>query len=190
MRLAKTINTFRSYFAIVMLSLCQHQVAAAQSAPQEKVDTVKIKKIKAAYLYNFIKYIELPANPILNDAEVFTVCVLGKNTLGSALEELSGKLAKSKPVKIAIVSHPSQASLCHLVFVSRTEEHHIRSVIRSLNQRAILSVSDINEFASLGGIIGFKQEAQRIKIEINLKQAKLSGIKISALLLEVATIIN
>jgi hypothetical protein len=190
MQLAKVLKLFCWYLLTVLVGLLASPTFADEREAREIIDPIKTQKIKSAYLYNFIKYIELPQNPLLSEAEVFTVCVLGKNTLGNALDEMSGKQAKSKPVKIAIVSHPSQASLCHLVFVSRSEVKNIKSIIAALNKRLVLSVSDIDDFASLGGVIGFKQEAQRIKIEINLKQAQLSGIKISALLLEVAAIIE
>jgi hypothetical protein len=53
-----------------------------------------------------------------------------------------------------------------------------------------LVVGESGDFISQGGMIGFVNKQGKIKLQINLKTIKQSGLKISAKLLEVADVVK
>jgi len=57
-------------------------------------------------------------------------------------------------------------------------------------KRSILTVSDIENFASQGGIIGFIEQNGKVRFEINLDAAQQSKIRINSRLLNLARIIS
>lgn len=52
----------------------------------------------------------------------------------------------------------------------------------------ILTISDIDQFASLGGMIELKIQETNVKMHINLSSADKKGIHFNAKLIEVAKI--
>src|SRR4051812_20440582 len=56
--------------------------------------------VKAAYLFNFIKFVEWPANAPAIRNNAVTICILGEDPFGAQLESvLSGQTVDGKPLK-------------------------------------------------------------------------------------------
>ena len=65
---------------------------------------------------------------------------------------------------------------------------NLSSVVASTGQRyALLTVSDIDNFAERGGMIGFTTQENKVKLVINPKAATAAGMRIDAQLLEIAS---
>jgi hypothetical protein len=58
------------------------------------------------------------------------------------------------------------------------------------NVNNTLVVGESEEFIEQGGMIGFVNKQGKIKLQINLKTIKQSGLKVSAKLLEVAELVK
>lgn len=151
-------------------------------------DTEEINRIKSAYLYNFLKYIEFPETPI--KLQNFFVCVLGKDPFGRALDAMANRQAKGLNVKIERLSSISQVEQCHIIYVSQSQQTDLETTLKLLSNMPIVTVSDIPNFVERGGIIGFTTNEKKISIKINLSNARKAKIQISALLLEIAKIVE
>ena len=175
------------HFCLLAFFALPHLANANSELTVDIEDKLEINRIKSAYLYNFLKYIDLkqPEKSIQKD---FAVCVLGTDPFGIALDAMSGRTAKGVNVLVKRVSKVEQAVDCNIVYISQSEENQLSKIIQSFNSFSILTVSDIKNFTREGGIIGFITDDKRIGIEINLKNAQKANIKISALLLEIAKI--
>lgn len=156
----------------------------------ESGDLLAVRKVKSAYLYNFLKYIEFKNRTEKQNDTSFLVCVLGVSPFGATLEMMNGKKARNKTVQVKQMFDLANTKECDIIYVSRSKRLELTPVLSALSKRPILTVSDIESFTQKGGIVRFVTKNEKIGIEINLTAAKRSGIKISALLLEIAEVIE
>lgn len=146
--------------------------------------------VKAAYLYNFAKYVEWPPGVFTNADAPLLICIAGENPFGDALAVLSGKMVESRPVVVRHIPAATGLDKCHIVFVGRAEQGRFKSLLAKLARLPILTVSDIGDFAREGGMIGLVEAEQRIRFDINLVTTRQANLKLSSQLLKLATIVE
>ena len=147
-------------------------------------------EIKAAYLYNFINYIDWPDQSLPPVGGTITIGVLGENPFGPALAPLNGRKAKGRTLAVREVSSPADCRNCQIVFISSSEKQRFGQIIESLRNSRILTVSEIDGFAERGGIINFVSEHNKVRFEINPDAARSKGLTISSELLKLARIVK
>jgi hypothetical protein len=139
-------------------------------------------EIEAAYLYNFGKFVNWPAQP-----ETFEICVLGKDPFGQVLDEtVSGESIGTKRVVVARITSTREAMRCQVLFISVQEEGHLKTILSAVKNAGVLTVSDIPRFVERGGMIEFVQQEARIRFEVNLDAVQESKLSLSSELLKVA----
>jgi hypothetical protein len=146
--------------------------------------------VKAAYLYNFAKFVEWPPETFATADAPLWICVVGDNPFGDALASLSGKKVASHPVEVRALPATANLNPCHLAFISRSEQERFKALLTKLHRLPILTVSDIRDFAQDDGMIGLIEADQRIRFNINLSVARQSGLKLSSQLLKLAHIVE
>lgn len=147
-------------------------------------------EVKAAFLYNFAKFVQWPADAVSSSASM-RLCILGRDPFGGLLESgLNGKTLGDKPIEIERVSDTHQLTGCQVVFISSSDSGHAAAILEALSARPILTVSEIPGFAALGGMVNFYIEDRRIRFEMNPKSAARSGLRISAQLLKLSRIVD
>jgi hypothetical protein len=148
-------------------------------------------QVKAAFLYNFAKFVEWPPEAFKTPKDPILVCVLGRNPFGNALEEaIRGKSIAGRPFAYRHVSDAESASACQILFVGSEESKHFRSLLESLKPMGILTVGEAQGFAADGGVINFKLDEGRVRFEINVAAAEHQQLHISAKLLSLAQIVK
>ncbi len=146
-------------------------------------------QVKAAFLFNFAKFVEWPADAFKGPTDPIAICVLGQSPFGSALEDVvRNKTVANRPFVVREVSNAQQASRCHIVFVSSSERKRLRSVLAEFKGRSILTVGEAEDFTASGGIINFKLTDARVRIEIDVGAAERARLRISSKLLGLAEI--
>ena len=142
-------------------------------------------QVKAAYLYNFGRFVGWPAST--NADPDFVICVLGRDPFGANLDiTLAGESIGGKRVAARRIAKPQDASDCRILFVAGSEDSHLKEILDAVNRPGILTVSDIPQFAQRGGIIEFVLEGNKVRFEVNLKSAESVGLTLSSDLLKVA----
>ncbi len=145
-------------------------------------------EVKAAYLYNFGRFVKWPAEAPSLRAKSFQLCVIGQDPFGPALyKTISGETIGGKYVVAKQVSSPEDAEECREVFVSSSEDSKLDAILQTLNQDRTLTVSDMPDFAQRGGMIEFVSQSNRIRFQVNLAAARRAGLTLSSELLKVAT---
>jgi hypothetical protein len=144
-------------------------------------------QVKAAYLYNFGRFVKWPAGVAAGKGDSFPVCVLGRDPFGPILDStLAGEALEGKPVAIRRIAREQDATDCRILFVSSAEEHHLKEILAAIDQAGVLTVSDIPGFSRRGGMIQFVMEGDRVRFEINLATAESARLVLSSELLKVA----
>jgi hypothetical protein len=151
----------------------------AQSASQREYE------IKAAYLYNFIKYVDWPSY-----GDTITIGVLGGNPFGTALTPLNGKIVKGRRLLVRELDSVRDAQKCQIIFVSSSEKQRLQEIFESLRSARVLTVGETQGFADGGGIINFIEENNKVRFEINAEAARRTGLNISSELLKLARLVK
>jgi hypothetical protein len=151
-------------------------------------------EIKAAYLYNFGKYIEWDqaANAPAVDASEFVVGVVGENPFGDALQIVAQqKQIHGRSIVVHEIRSVDQYRPCQILFFSADAPEVLTSqVLQQARSSASLLVGERPGFARSGGIVNMYVEQNRVKFEINVDAAERSGIKISSKLLSIGKIVE
>lgn len=147
-------------------------------------------ELKATFLYNFIKFTGWPEQ-VGTSTDPFVIGVLGKDPFGNGLDRvIEGETVNDKTVVIRRFAKTEQAANTQVLFIASSEEHNLPAILRTLEGKSILTVSEIENFAQRGGIINLKKENNRVVFEINLDTAKRAGLTMNAQLLKLAKIVK
>jgi YfiR/HmsC-like len=178
MRQSSMTTPFRACFAIALgLSACG--VAEAQAIDEYQV--------KAAFLYNFAKFVEWPQQTFKSPHDPMSICVLGASPVGKTLDEtISGKSIDGRIFTVRQITDVGQSAGCQILFVSTK---HKKSLIEAVTA-GILTVGESKGFSADGGMIEFKLEGGRVRLEINAMAAEKSKLRISSKLLSLAGIVR
>jgi hypothetical protein len=159
--------------------------SAAQADPALLED-----KVKAAFVFNFIKFIEWPSNAFEKADTPIVVEVLGADGIASAMEDgVRDKQVNKRPLivrRLTRVEEIGDGSACHLLFVGRSEQARMAEISRRLEKAGVVTVADSEGFLDQGGMINFVMEAKRLQFEVNTVAAERAGLKISSQLLKLA----
>jgi hypothetical protein len=146
-------------------------------------------QVKAAFLYNFTKFVEWPADP--QPQGPFRLCVVGSDPFGGSLEAIvRGETVAGRPLVVDRVDNDGQplekVRSCHVLFISRSERERLRQILDTVAGGAVLTVSDIPGFLDAGGQIELVLVGTKVRFAIEPAAAARSGLKISSKLLRLA----
>jgi hypothetical protein len=168
-------------------------LALSLLSPKVHADTILAKEffVKAAFLYNFARLTEWPADTFKNDTDPVRLCLIGKDPFNDALRTIQNKKIKEHPLLIQRSIDLDNIAQCHILFISRSEENNILSILSSVKQHPILTISELPDFAEQGGHIRFfLSDEEKINLEINLGSINQAGLKISSRILTLAKIVS
>lgn len=146
--------------------------------------------VKAAFVYNFARFVEWPSERSQEPDGPFTLSVLGKDPFGASLESIRGKRVKGRDMEIRRVDGIENLQRCHILFISGSEKENLSRILMKVSDWPVLTVSDMDGFAHRGGMINFRTVEKKIRFEINLNAAERTGLKISSKLLKLAKIVK
>ena len=148
-------------------------------------------ELKAAFLFNFAKFVEWPSSAFANPQSAFLVCVLGPDPFGSALDDaLLRHSIQGHAVALLRMKRTVDIVGCQILFVPASERNRLPEVIAKLRGQYVLVIGENEDFASSGGVIQFALEQNHIRFLINTDAADRSGLKFSSKLLALAKIVR
>jgi hypothetical protein len=147
-------------------------------------------QVKAAFLFNFAKFIEWPSGAFSDPAAPIIFGVLGDDPFRGALEAAQGRTVKGRKVLIARYKDVRDIKVCHILFISSSERRRLPELMSTLKDSKMLLVGDMEKFADRGGIINFFVRDNKVGFEINMDAATRAGFTINSRLLNMATIVH
>jgi hypothetical protein len=164
-------------------------VGVVTSAGWTAAQTAVEPQVKAAFLFNFVKFIEwsddgLSSGPV-------TVCVAGSPAVAGSLRAATQQQrALTRDVVVVQVSAGDLPKHCHLIYVAERDEQRARRWLEALHGSTAFSVSDCERFAQLGGVANFVVDNGRLRFAINVDAARRANLRISSRMLALATIVK
>jgi len=161
-------------------------VALTAALPFVQPDDTRESEVKAAYLYNFAKYISWSARtPAQSDS--FKICVLADRSFQGHLDEIiAGEVIEGLPVVRVVPASVSETRACHILFVSRGEGARAQRLVDAVRDDPVLVVGDAPDFLSRGGAIAFVRDGARLRFDVNMEETRRSKLVVSSRLLRVA----
>jgi hypothetical protein len=142
---------------------------------------------KALFLLRIAQYVEWPAEAFPDQTGPFVFGVLGSTSFESrARDTIQGRNIRGRQVKVEGFKELDGLERCHLLYVARSENARLKLIFESVRGRPVLTTSEVEDFAKLGGVIGVRAEGNGMKFKINHEAARASGLVISARLLKAA----
>jgi hypothetical protein len=177
-----TARSSASALALALLLACCPLRAIAQGAEEYA--------LKAAYLYNFVKYIEWPSERFLDPHAPYTICVVGDDPFGEhLLQATHGKTVRERAFELRRFPDATpELDACHLLFVSGPDALASR-VLERVGEQSIVTVGE-KAFARSGGIASFVHTAKGFRVELNVEAARRRQLRVSGRLQQVATIVD
>jgi hypothetical protein len=175
------IPMFRATGLVLVILLCQ-LYGYGQGANEYQV--------KAAYLYNFAKFVEWPAGTFPSVNAPIQLCIFADDPIGTDLKQIaSDKVIGGHPVKVVFVQGGEQSRACHILFVGASQNKQSRRILEQLRGVSVLTVGESEGFAGRGGIINFVLYQDRVGFEVNHRAAQEARLNLSARLLSVARVV-
>ena len=148
-------------------------------------------QIKAAYIYNFAKFVDWPSKAFPNANSPIIIGVLGEDPFGDALEQaVKDKTVNGRKLQVKRFDNVRNVEHCHILFISASEKMRLSKALERAKGLNVLTVSDIGGFARRGGIIGFTTERNKVGFEINVDAAKKAELTVSSQLLKLAKVVG
>ena len=144
--------------------------------------------IKAAYIFNILRFVESANSSWLDDVDEIKICLLGTNKLDQYIKPIETKKINGKPLQISQLTSLHQTLGCQLIFTSNTETYPPDEITKLLGDKKIIVVGDDMGFTQNGGMFSFYIEDNKVRLGLNIKALERSGLKVSSLLLEVCAI--
>ena len=166
--------------ALALLSLSALTLSAEVS---------KEHQVKAAFLYNFTKFVEWPAGRFADETSPIVIGVLGRNPFESELEKIvQDRTVNGRAILVKLIRTAEEVPAVHLLFVPAGEEALLPAA--AWRTVAVVTVGESERFAALGGAIVFLNEGDKLRFEINIAAAEHSAVKISAQLQKLAKVVH
>jgi hypothetical protein len=165
----------RLWWALALF--CLQSFTYAATAPSKEY------ALKAAFLFNFIQFVDWPDSAFPDPKAPFRIGVLGDDPFGGALEDIThGEEIKGRPLVIVRAQEITALADCQLVFFGKSENRR-RALLQQLESHPVLTVGERDGFTRQGGVISFYTEGKKVRFEINPAAARRAGLKISSELL-------
>lgn len=144
-------------------------------------------KVKAAFLRNFAHYVTWPTQAFGDARSPWHVCILGRDPFGEVLDKtLEGRTEQERPFEIYRAATLDELPACQILFIAYDDPGKRRAALGRLRKdRPVLTVGDAPEFLQEGGVIQFQVE-DRVRMSINLDQARAVALTIQTKMLEVS----
>ena len=185
-----------SYLAIFPAALFAGSNPAApeagvpQSAPGDSEYTPESREyhLKAAFLRYVARFVEWPESSLSESA--INICVLGQVTSFEGLNSINNKTVGDRTLAVSKISKIDDAfNYCQILFVTKTEQENVKSILAAIQNKPILGFGDVDGFAEAGGAMNFYIVNNRLAIMTNLPAVEQAGLKINPRMLRLVTII-
>lgn len=170
----------RGKWALVLVALLSCLAPAADAAAAGEY------QVKAAFLYNFARFVDWPSSAA--GGASFVLCILGDDPFGGEINVIAGKAVGGKTLQVRRLASAAAVSSCQMLFISASESGSLGQALAAARGRPILTVGDTPGFAERGVAINLYVDQSKVRFEINLDAAKRAQLNISSQLLKLARI--
>ena len=164
--------------------------AASLAASPSGAQSVTEQDVKAAFLYNFTRFVDWPEGTP-KGPDPFRLCVVADPPITQIIERtMQGESVRGRSTQTVVPDSPSEARACQILFVGRNQVERGEPMLAAVRDLPVLTVADASGSLSGGGAIEFILENGRVRFDVNTETARRAGLSISSRLLQVARLVD
>ena len=153
-------------------------------------DERKEFELKAAILFNFVRYTRWPREAFPEKDSPFEVAVIGEDPFGKKLDELfRDQRFGSRPILVRRYAAKAKLGNPQVLFFHGLSKEREQELLAAIADRPILTIGEADGFAGRG-IVRLFIRKQRIAFQVSTRSMKKAGIKIGTELLRHAEIVE
>jgi hypothetical protein len=153
---------------------------AADASQQDTVD-------RAAYLYNFLTYIEWPLRAFpLADSPVVIGVFNADEVAAELLLTTVGRNVDNRPVVVRRLREGDAMDDVHLLYIGPGDAEQVESIVKQAPHRWTVTVTDAEAGSGLGAVINFRHADGRLRFEVSRAAAERGDFRLSSRLMSVA----
>ncbi|MDP1947537.1 MAG: YfiR family protein [Nitrospirota bacterium] len=168
---------------VIFSSVCTGIRAQAQEPNAEY-------QLKAAFLFNFAKFVEWPDSSSSSSSAPLTICVLGNDPFGASLDAIEEKTIKGRALAVKRLRSIGGTKDCQILYVSPNELTHMAEIVRSLQKTPVLTVCDVESCAEAGIMLNMRMVENRVQLDMNLDVVQRTPLKVSSQLMKLTRIVK
>jgi hypothetical protein len=173
-----------SNVVLTVVAACLGARAGAQATDDEA-------QVKAAFVYNFLKFVDWPATAFRSPQDALVVVIVGDSRTGDAAERLlAAKQVGDHPVVVRRAGWDQPLTGVHAVFVAERDARKLHRLFDAAAAASVLSIGEGEEFASHGGVIGLIIDNRKVRFDIDTSAARSAGLFVSSKLLALTRVIR
>jgi hypothetical protein len=148
-------------------------------------------QVKAAYLFNFLKFVEWPDDPGADPHGKWVIGFVGDSPIDNELTQLvEGKNVQGRELQVKKFQTADNLRHCNILFITESEKKRLPSILAELRGSSVLTVADMDNFIGLGGMIQFGVEEARVRVAIDVGATGRARLKVSSKLLSLARVVT
>jgi hypothetical protein len=165
-------------------------IAVGLAAVSMAAQSLSAPVMKAAYLLNFARFVEWPAEMLPNGSPLM-MCVVNDAAVATALEQtIKGRAVNGHPLSVIRSAARATLPVCHVLFLGASDQKGSRDMIAALGERLVLTVSDAPRFAMNGGMIELLIQDGKLRMIANVDALHRANVRLSSRVLTIATIVR
>jgi hypothetical protein len=182
--------TFLLRWGLPAVAVCLASLLASLPC-QAQISSTEEYRLKLAFLYNFAKFVEWPADSFASPQAPLNICIVGRDPFDSELEQQMAKRSCSgHPYAVRRLRAADDLSVCHIVFLPAGNDTSLPLILQRLNDSGAIVVGESAGFARRGGTVNFIIEGTRLRFEVNLDASRRKRSRIGSRLLALARIVR
>lgn len=152
---------------------------------------VEEAQIKAAFVYNFLKFVDWPEAASRRADDPLVVAIIGEGTTSDAVAAfLATKHVGDRPIVIRHLTWDQPLTGVNAAFVSEGDPRRLHHVFDAAAGAGVLSIGDLHDFAARGGVIGLVVEERKVRFDIDTDAADAARLRISSKLLALGRVVR
>jgi hypothetical protein len=177
----------RSYTRQIVLASMIAATIMGVCAVRSAADASLEYRVKAAFLYNFAKFVTWPVQAFPTGGAPVVFCVVGEDPFEELLDSTTkGRKVEGRRIEIRRVAVSAQLAGCHLVFSSETDSERVAHLLQRAAGASALTVGEAEDFLPHGGMIRLLVDDGKVRFDISTRSTERAGLKVSSQLLKLA----
>lgn len=171
-----------SLVAATLCALALPPAARVHGSAQQHLEY----QVKAAFLYNFVSFIEWPASAFAQPGDPFRVCIIGFDPFGAELDGMQREQVGGRRIVVERLKHEEASARCRVLFLSATDDARLRTVRRAAAGRGVLIVTETRRSLDNCAGIALIVDDGRVRFDVNTAALRSERLVASSKLLRVA----
>jgi hypothetical protein len=162
-------------------------LASGIASADSPAPVISESQIKAAFVYNFTKFVEWPDEAFADKSDPIVIAVLGETDVIADLEAIvAGRKVNGRSIVIRNVAVAADLAPAEVLFVPQSDDARFVELLPEIGSYALLTVGESPAFAATAGAIVFVQQDGKLRFEINIAATERARLKVSAELQKLA----